>query len=55
MPDQWKDALLACGYQRVYGLPGEDWFAGPCRGGLILAEKVPSRATDHLRRRGSAL
>ena len=55
MPDQWKDALLAGGYRRVYGLPGQDWFAGPCRGGLMLAEKAPSRAADHLRRRGSAL
>jgi SAM-dependent methyltransferase len=47
MPSQWKDALQACGYRRVYMLPGEDWFAGPCRGGLILAQKALGRAREH--------
>ena len=55
MPNRWKDALLACGYRSVYSLPGEDWFAGPCRGGLILAQKAPSHAPEHLGPGGSAL
>jgi SAM-dependent methyltransferase len=39
MPSQWKDALLACGFDPVYLLPGEDRFRGPCRGGAVLAQK----------------
>jgi hypothetical protein len=42
LPTQWTKALLTCGYQKVHALPGEEWFAGPCRGGLIIAEKGAS-------------
>ncbi len=37
LPGQWTRALSECGYQPVCTLPGEDWFTGPCRGGLIIA------------------
>jgi SAM-dependent methyltransferase len=39
LPAEWGTALLASGYQQVRALPGEGWFAGPCRGGLIMARK----------------
>jgi len=39
LPRQWKGALVACGYEHVHRLPGEDWFHGPCRGGAVLARK----------------
>ena len=39
LPAEWEAALLASGYQHVRVLPGENWFAGPCRGGLIMAGK----------------
>ena len=40
LPGQWKHALLECHYDPVELLPGEDWFRGPCRGGVILAQKT---------------
>lgn len=43
LPAEWERALLACGYARVHLLPGEDWFTGPCRGGLVIAEKGAGR------------
>jgi microcystin synthetase protein McyE len=39
LPAEWIRALRACGYQPVRVLPGEGWFGGPCRGGLIIAGK----------------
>ena len=36
-PSAWERALRACGYVAVSLIPGESWFAGPCRGGLIVA------------------
>lgn len=36
-PYQWKRALIAAGYYPVRVLPGEEWFHGPCRGGVVLA------------------
>jgi SAM-dependent methyltransferase len=38
-PNEWKNALLACGYDSVHLLPGEDWFRTSCRGGVVLAGK----------------
>jgi len=38
-PSQWKGALMAAGYDPVRALPGEEWFRGPCRGGVVLARK----------------
>jgi SAM-dependent methyltransferase len=49
LPRQWKKALLACGYDAVRLLPGEDWFRGPCRGGIILARKSSVRASGRVR------
>lgn len=37
LPSEWGRALNACGYDPVCLIPGEGWFGGPCRGGLILA------------------
>lgn len=37
LPSAWERALRACGYEAVSLIPGERWFAGPCRGGLIVA------------------
>jgi SAM-dependent methyltransferase len=45
LPRQWREALLACGYDAVHLLPGEDWFCGSCRGGAILARKSAARAS----------
>jgi len=39
LPSEWTTALRACGFDRVQTLPGEEWFDGPCRGGLIIAAK----------------
>jgi SAM-dependent methyltransferase len=39
LPSEWQKALLACGFDSVYLLPGEDWFRGPCRGGVVIAGK----------------
>jgi SAM-dependent methyltransferase len=41
LPSEWQKALLACGFDSVYLLPGEDWFRGPCRGGVAIAQKQP--------------
>ena len=38
-PSQWKGALMAAGYDPVRALPGEEWFRGPCRGGVVLARR----------------
>lgn len=40
-PSQWQRLLRACGFDAVEALPGESWFDGPCRGGLIVAAKLP--------------
>jgi SAM-dependent methyltransferase len=37
LPSEWARALKACGYGPVSLIPGEEWFADSCRGGLILA------------------
>lgn len=42
LPEQWTRVLRECGYQPVRVLPGEDWFTGPCRGGLIFAARGQS-------------
>ena len=55
MPNQWSDMLLANGYRPVFRLPGEDWFAGPCRGGLVLAQRAPSDSPKHVGPSGGAL
>jgi SAM-dependent methyltransferase len=39
LPSEWERVLLACGYEAVLLLPGEDWFSGPVRGGLIIARR----------------
>ena len=39
LPSEWQKALLACGFDSVYLLPGENWFRGPCRGGVVIAGK----------------
>jgi yersiniabactin nonribosomal peptide/polyketide synthase len=38
-PSQWKGAVMAAGYDPVHALPGEEWFRGPCRGGVVLAQR----------------
>jgi SAM-dependent methyltransferase len=40
LPDQWVKILRQCGYQPVHALPGEGWYPGPCRGGLVAAGKA---------------
>lgn len=45
LPSEWGRALRACGYAAVSQIPGERWFAGPCRGGLIVAN-APGRPGD---------
>lgn len=42
MPSEWKSALRACNFDPVFLLPGEKWFRGPCRGGVIVARKQAS-------------
>ena len=39
-PSQWRQLLHACGFDVVEAMPGESWFDGPCRGGLIVAAKL---------------
>jgi SAM-dependent methyltransferase len=39
LPTEWRKVLRACGFEPIQVLPGESWFAGPCRGGLIIAGK----------------
>jgi SAM-dependent methyltransferase len=43
-PSQWMDALTAAGYDSAQALPGETWFRGPCRGGVVLARRPTGRA-----------
>jgi SAM-dependent methyltransferase len=38
-PAEWLELLQAAGYQNARSLPGEQWFSGPCRGGLIVASR----------------
>jgi SAM-dependent methyltransferase len=38
-PSEWLELFRVCGYQSAMALPGEVWFRGPCRGGLLLARK----------------
>ena len=38
-PAEWVDCLRAAGYCDAEALPGESWFTGPCRGGLLIARK----------------
>jgi SAM-dependent methyltransferase len=46
MPSEWQRALRACNFDPVYLLPGERWFRGPCRGGVMVAVKQgPSRGS----------
>jgi SAM-dependent methyltransferase len=40
-PSQWRQLLHASGFDVVEAMPGESWFDGPCRGGLIVAAKLP--------------
>lgn len=44
LPSEWGRALTACGYDPVSLIPGEGWFAGSCRGGLIVAGTPGRRA-----------
>jgi SAM-dependent methyltransferase len=46
LPSEWERALYSCGFRGVQVLPGESWFAGACRGGLVLAQTSTSRS-DH--------
>jgi SAM-dependent methyltransferase len=39
-PAEWRKALLSCGFNSAAILPGESWFSGPCRGGIIVASKA---------------
>jgi SAM-dependent methyltransferase len=39
LPSEWLELLRVCGYQGAVAVPGEDWFQGPCRGGLLMARK----------------
>jgi hypothetical protein len=39
LPTQWRETLAECGFHPVWTIPGEQWFRGPCRGGLIVAHK----------------
>jgi SAM-dependent methyltransferase len=45
MPSAWERALRACGYEAVSLIPGERWFDGPCRGGLVVA-RAPARPDE---------
>jgi hypothetical protein len=38
-PTEWVQVLRAAGYENTRALPGEQWFLGPCRGGLIAASR----------------
>ena len=49
LPSEWSAALLGCGFHDVHLLPGEDWFRGPCRGGLVIAGNHASRSNAVLR------
>lgn len=42
MPSEWELALRTCNFDPVYLLPGEEWFQGPCRGGVMVARKQAS-------------
>lgn len=49
-PSEWESALRTCHFDPVYLLPGEQWFRGPCRGGVMVAAKqVSSGARRHPR------
>jgi len=43
-PSEWERVLTACGFEDVSALPGESWFDGDCRGGVIVASRMPSDA-----------
>jgi SAM-dependent methyltransferase len=38
-PSEWLECARASGYCDAQALPGEAWFSGPCRGGLLIARK----------------
>ena len=38
-PREWMKLLRHCGYASVTAFPGEEWFRGDCRGGLVVATK----------------
>jgi polyketide synthase PksN len=38
-PSEWLELFRVCGYQSAMALPGEAWFRGSCRGGLLVARK----------------
>jgi SAM-dependent methyltransferase len=54
-PSEWRHALLTCGFDSVCAQPGEGWFAGPCRGGLIIASKGQSRLPEFMEARFNAV
>jgi SAM-dependent methyltransferase len=39
LPVGWEGILQENGFGQLVSLPGQHWFAGPCRGGLIIAQK----------------
>jgi polyketide synthase PksN len=41
-PSEWGRALRTCNFDPIYILPGEQWFSGPCRGGVLVAGKQVS-------------
>jgi SAM-dependent methyltransferase len=48
-PAEWERILGASGFGRVMALPGEDWFAGACRGGLVVASADGTEPTTPTR------
>jgi len=38
-PAEWLELLRISGYHEAMAFPGEDWFRGPCRGGLLMARR----------------
>jgi SAM-dependent methyltransferase len=52
-PHEWIDLLRSCGYGNALALPGEDWFRGACRGGLIAAsDSAQAQGLLHKAREG---
>jgi SAM-dependent methyltransferase len=38
-PNEWLALLDATGYKTARALPGEDWFRGDCRGGVVVGTR----------------
>ena len=38
-PREWIRLLAHCGFANASAAPGEEWFPGDCRGGLVVAKK----------------